>query len=113
MDEVYQSLCMDSLELMLDFIVAYSLFTKLKHRQFARDFALQEFNCAFGDITIEDVYPQFINYALSTTIPEHSVYRYSLTIRCRDWWKNCHKTESKAMHIFKMFLKFNSIENRL
>lgn len=109
MDEVYQTLSLNKLENILDFIVSYTIYTK----QHKAELSLDNFVRDFVNITVADVYPEWIDYVSMTTIPETSVFNFSLNIRCQGWWENCYKTEKKAKRLFKLVLNFNQVEGRL
>lgn len=76
MDEVYQTLSLNKLENILDFIVSYTIYTK----QNKAELSLDNFVRDFVNITVADVYPEWIDYVSMTTIPETSVFNFSLNI---------------------------------
>lgn len=109
MDEVYQTLALNKLENIVDFIVSYTIYTQ----QNIAELSLDNFERDCENITVEDVYSKWIDYVSLTTIPETSVFTFSLNKRCQEWWENCYKTEKKAKHLFKLVPNFNQAEGRL
>lgn len=73
MDEVYQTLSLNKLENILDFIVSYTIYTQ----QNIAELSLDNFKRDFENITVEDVYPKWIDYVSLTTIPETGVLNFS------------------------------------
>lgn len=93
MDEVYQTLSLNKLENILDFIVSYTIYTK----QNKAELSLDNFKRDFVNITVADVYPKWIDYVSMTTITETSVFNFSLNIRCQEWWDKKGVTKPKKI----------------
>lgn len=108
MDEVYQTLSLNKLENILDFIVSYTIYTK----QNKAELSLDNFEKDFVNIIVADVYPEWIDYVSMTTIPETSVFNFSLIYVVKSGGRTVTKPK-KAERLFKLVLNFNQVEGRL
>lgn len=110
MDEVVQTESEETLQRLLNFVVAHEIFSKIKNLVCKRHQLYKEYLQIFNKLTLEDVYLQWITYIDSTTIPESISVTFSVIIRSDGWWDEYCANQKRQGCIFRIILKMVYLE---